>query len=484
MKHMKSILVTSIIIALIALSALAYLGTFTRWHADDFCIAATANELDAISFFNYWYQGWTGRFVYIPIAGILALGGPLMAGWLPAVTILIWLGVTYWAINPVFLKEQLRQPKLTAVLFSTLFLLILFSATPNLFQSMYWKDGLINYGFPLLGITAAIGCIIRVWYRKENYRYPFIPAFSFFLLAFMNGGFSEIFSTVQIAFYAFLFPFPLFFKDLRKRNDFWPFILAGLLGACCAYVVVLSAPGNQVRQELISDHPGFVRLLTFTVRNAVIIAAKFLLQSPFWAGIAIFVPFLYGYGSFKESAGIGDQGQIASEFSVSHEIKKITFVLVFAFVLSLAACAPVVYMLNAYPDDRSIIIPLFFIITATMGSSALVGNILRTKIREKIYNHTFRHLAQKGGSILMVVVIACSAIIYFVIKQLPAYRDYASRWDTRHQELLLLSSQGEQRVEVFGLENRFGISDLRVESDYWVNRCMADYYGFAAIDGK
>ena len=65
-----------------------------------------------------------------------------------------------------------------------------------------------------------------------------------------------------------------------------------------------------------------------------------------------------------------------------------------------------------------------------------------------------------------------------------SYQEYASKWDKRDQELQFESLSGKQKVTAYGLESRFGLADLRIEPDYWVNKCMANYYNIPDIIWK
>ena len=60
-------------------------------------------------------------------------------------------------------------------------------------------------------------------------------------------------------------------------------------------MVVLSAPGNLTRQGLLLEYPGFSRLISFSIRNAIYIIAKFFIWTPGWAVLTIFVSFVSGW---------------------------------------------------------------------------------------------------------------------------------------------------------------------------------------------
>jgi hypothetical protein len=442
--------------------------------------------LDALTFLSKWYHGWTGRFTYIAAAGLLAIGGPRTAALLPPVTIAVWFICLTWAALPGMRALRLREPTMYAGIFAGLFFLVLLSTTPNLFQSAFWKDGLINYSFPLIGMTLSIGLMLRAGldHREEHAQIRMYTAL-LFLCAWFSGGFSEIYSTTQVAFYAMLIIASFFLLPQPDRRRMQLLFTAGLLGSLAAYAIVLLAPGNQIRQGLISAHPGLLRLVTFSLRNGLVIIAKFFFFTLQWAALSILAPSLAGVGYAQKSMAAHQTLQAQpTPLREQTWFKAVITLPAMAFILAVAACAPAVYMLNAYPDDRSILIPLYFIVAAVTVSSGLLGyGVAKSgKIYFKLDSEVVQRFSEK---LILVLVLAGSVLSIFKIgTQFSNFRDYASRWDERHEQLSDLAAQGAREASAFGLENRFGISDLRVEADYWVNRCMADFYGFSSLTGK
>ena len=194
MMKAKSYFILLLILFLISLAFISYLSTFTRLHADDYCIAADFNKLNTVSFLAKWFSSWTGRFSYLLFAGFLSLGGPTLTSWLPTIGILIWMLVLSWAILPITQRLKIDNPLLISFNAAAFILWVLFSVTPNLFQSVFWKDGLINYCFPLIGFSMLMGVFSRVWIWqiKNN-----IVVVLIMVLCFINGGFSEVFSIMQ-----------------------------------------------------------------------------------------------------------------------------------------------------------------------------------------------------------------------------------------------------------------------------------------------
>ena len=476
----KSYFIILLIFLLVSLVCVIYLSTFTRFHADDYCIAADFNHLNFWSFFEQWFTNWTGRFSYIMMAGILSLGGPILASWLPTIAILVWVTVLSWAILPITKQLIKTSPIIVSIDAAAFILIILFSVSPNLFQSLFWKDGLINYCFPLIGFTFVSGLIVRIWILRTK---KIILPILIFVFSFFNGGFSEVFSAMQVASYLIFLGILLIFLVPKKHKNLTTAAIAGLLGAVFAFLTILSAPGNQIRQGLLPEHPEIFRLVTFSIRNAVYIIAKFIIQTPGWALLTILVSFVSGwflaskpgtYVSAPGFSGLWKQGWFRGLVILPGII----------LIVVISACAPVVYMLDAYPDDRTIILPLFFIVTGTMvhiwidwfwlKKAGLIPDLKKTEKLKKVVIFM----------VLVSVVIGTALTVIDTGKNASGYQEYASKWDKRDQELQFDSLSGKQEVTAYGLESRFGLADLRIEPDYWVNKCMADYYNIPILIGK
>ncbi|MRS05275.1 hypothetical protein EG832_18975, partial [bacterium] len=58
----------------LALAGIAYRAIFTRFYADDFCMAGDAIHLGLIEMLGKWYDTWTGRFMFILETGLFGLG--------------------------------------------------------------------------------------------------------------------------------------------------------------------------------------------------------------------------------------------------------------------------------------------------------------------------------------------------------------------------------------------------------------------------
>jgi len=469
------------VFVILAVAGILFLGIYTRFHADDFCMAGDANRLGLLKMLVKWYTTWTGRFMFILGTGLLGLGGPKMAGWMPIVFGVLWLGALIWAFYPLLNKHGWIMPSVWSILAGGLIILVLFQSTPNLFQSFYWQDGLVNYSLPLLGLTITMGFLLRRW--KEERRS--ISAISFmFFASFILGGFTEAFSSVQVTFYLVLLLVALIL--LRKsRKGIESLLLAGLLGSLAAMVVVIIAPGNLIRIQTSGDNArqvDLVRLVLFSTRNMTHVIGKFLLVRPLWAITAIIPPFIAGMINSKSSDQHKGRNQwSARKLWAQDWCKGFILILVGMVLLVIAACAPVVFALNSYPDDRTIIIPQYVIVV----SAVVMGGLLGWGMGQIFQGPTKKKFQQAATIFLTLTLVAVSSVsLYSTTKNAPEFISYAASWDQRAEILAQAVSSGVQNVTVNGLSARFGVADLSDDPGYWVNQCMAAYYQIPSIRGK
>jgi hypothetical protein len=475
-----SLLAVSILLAL-PMAGIAYLGAFTRMHADDFCIASTMQSMGFWPSIMHWYNSWAGRFMYFVASHLISTTGPAGAAVSPALLILVWWLGLAWAVTPILRKAGWFKPRLLALPLSGMVLFILLSTIPNLFQSVFWRDGQINYSFPLVGLSILGGVALRAWLEP---RWPAVAyaALAFFL-AFVSGGFAEIFDATQVAVLALALVIALLFAAKSNRTRLALVLGAALVGSVIAILIVVTAPGNLARQDAVSQTSSLARVIPLALRNGLAFVVKFLSLNRWWALISILGAFLGAWWLDPAPESPKIRLNLAVLWTQTW-FRGLVLLPVSAVLLAVAACAPSAYALNSTPDDRGLIVPQALFITAMLFSSGLLATGLRRL-------NWLPSLAARPAlerilpAALLLIVLALSAVSLRSTLQLaPNYQAYARSWDKREAVLLDGARQGTKEITVVGLENRFGIADLRVEPDYWVNSCMASYYGFSAVRGR
>jgi hypothetical protein len=489
-KYSPALKILILLALILPLAGIAYQGTLTRFHGDDFCMAADAGQLGLGNMLAKWYASWTGRYSFILGTGALGLGGPGLAGLLPGVVMAGWLVLLAWAALPLLRKANFSHPGWLASGGAALALLTLFSSTPNLFQSLLWQDGMVNYTLPLVGLTALAGTVARAWTAVGSTR---LAAGAAFGLALVSGGFTESFAAMQAVLFGLLLA-GLLLMDRATRRRMLPVAGAALLGAALAMILVAAAPGNQIRQAAVGERPGVARIVTFSARNAAYIAGKFALQHPGWAALALGAPFLaawlFGGNPPQKHGREGEEERIAANRPRFGEGAQATGFLgllaipVGTFGLLAAACAPVVFALNAYPDERTILVPQFALVLAVMAWGALLSRALRRWGRLPALAQGSNQRLLAALALLSMLAAAGASSAWRTAGLLPEEQAYTQRWDARAAQIDTARASGQAEITLPGLENRHGVPDLGAQPDFWVNRCMAAYYGFVSIYGK
>ena len=83
-----------------------------------------------------------------------------------------------------------------------------------------------------------------------------------------------------------------------------------------------------------------------------------------------------------------------------------------------------------------------------------------------------------------MIVFATILTFRQLILDVAGLREYTIRWDAREQIVLQEKMNGVSEIVIPGLEARELVADIRVDPNYWVNSCMAAYYGVDKIIGK
>jgi len=479
MKSRTTILTAASLLLLFPLAGLAYLGTFTRLHADDFCIAGSLEQLGFWPSVVQLYNNWAGRFMYFISAHLVAPSGPQGAAIFPALVIIAWLLALTWLLLPLLRRAAWPRPLLSALAAAGLVLLVLLSTIPNIFQSIFWRDGQVNYCFPLVGLTLLGGLLLRAWLA------PTWPTAVYGVLAFgaafVWGGFAEAFGATQAGLLLVALAYAAWMAGPETRRRLLPVLGAGLAGSLIAMVLVVIAPGNLVRRSALGEGAGLLRVITFSLRNAAVVLGKLLLWNPGWALFASLTPFLCAW--WQEPGLPGPATRLTWRLLWAQSwFRGLLLVPAGAFLVATAACAPVVLVMNAYPEERTILLPQTALVLGVVVGAGLLGTGLRRLGWLPASAMLFERILP--GAILATCLLAAGFSLWNSAAQVPELQSYVQKWDARDRALRATHAAGQTNPTVFGLNNRSGIGDLRAEPDYWINACMAQYYGFSGLTGK
>jgi hypothetical protein len=212
-----------------------------------------------------------------------------------------------------------------------------------------------------------------------------------------------------------------------------------------------------------------------------------------------------------------------------------------AYLLTVAAMAPSFYAESSYPGKRALIIPSFISILLAASIGYLTGNFVSRWRKDRWFSavailagvgivcinalwlsgmteffyppaypdmRSFLKLQLALMSILAVLSLVLFGLIFFkykiqvtfalvmlvyliqpglmaarILHEYPILQQRADLWDWRQTQIISARDNGESELSVRALDSLAGLTDLSANHGYWVNNCVADYYGLSWIRG-
>ncbi len=464
------------------LLAYMYVGFFTRYFADDYCTAGVLQSKGFVGAQRYWYITWTGRFAFTLAVSLADLVGAELTRFLPFIVLTLWLVTTVWTLSHLLSTIRVAHPWIASILLGELVIFATLDTTPNVVQSFYWQTGLLTYVVPLILLTSYVGVVVQRCAAKAS---P-VRATPFWVtlsagLAFLAGGFSETSLGLQIAAFFAALVVCMVVASPRSRRGLLFLIGAGLVGSLLALAVVWAAPGNERRlvEDFSSRHPQFsfsvvarsLFLSFLFLRNAVV-------SAPLTNALLVFVPAL----SAVEASGVTSEKGGAP----THEPKSgsgswtLAFLPIIAFFLILSSAVPFIVLGDRLPPERARMIPQFVFVAATVCWSYVAGTVLR---RSRLLRGDTRSPSLILASSVIIGLLVLSPIrhTHRLLALGSEFRTFAGMWDRRDREIRNVALRGEGHLTIRALSHTMNLGDITPDPRFWVNRCVAEYYGLKSI---
>ncbi len=450
----------------LAVLFLMYIGTFTRYWADDFCFAVTLETAPNI-FVAVWnsYSVWSNRYTNILLAGLLTMFGRGSILYAPALMIGLMAAASFLAIEQANQLFKSHLSRLTSAVLAVLLVFFTILQAPNRFQAVYWLAGLVTYFAPLIfwavmAFLAFRGIQIQVTLPENRW---VLAALAF--LAFLAGGLSETTLTFQLtAFGLAILAAWFFWRGPQRRSALWIFGIA-LAFSLLALLVVFFAPGNAVRLSAMPKTTLSLDLFLLSFR----FTWDFIANSLQDLALPSLVSFLLAFFL----ALIGGTRQPAR--FTAHFWLGIGSILLVTYLLIASMIAPSVYVYGrfGYPEARALFPARFVLTLALMLAGLSFGH----------FGRSFPLLWRTSTQSLAIICVIFLAVypLRFIPKEYPALlqaQRYAQDWDKRNAYLL---EQENQSVVLDGIESPGGLAELKSDSTFWINRCVADFYHIHSI---
>jgi hypothetical protein len=445
-----------------------YLGSYTRLIADDFCSVYFAEKLGLLRSIWFWRLNWSGRYSAFAIDWVLAKLAPVYS--LPFVTSISLILWCLFAMLTIFLALRSLKPEswnwVVAFLTGLLFVFVVLSLSPNLPQSLYWWNGMRSYTLPLIGLTLAF-MVFQARPAKfvSNFN-GLLWGVGSFILLFLNGGLGETFAVFQFSALVFLIALRLVSSPIKREDTGLLLYAAGLLGTVISLVVIISAPGNAIRQAF-NPPPEFGKLVGISIQAYLDFLSLILFSPEKITGLAGAILLLILLGGFYADA-IHKGWQIAAYVGGG-------------ILLSFACFPPGVYGYSEPPPLRTLVIACFGLVAGLFCASFLVGQRLSKVIQS-------RNVVYFGVTSISVLLLGVSSIIQMqmLYQQRTDYIAYAQAWD--RNDRMIWEAKTAQKASVIienpAANNWTGLNVLNDNPKFWVNACHTNYYGIPVFGPK
>ncbi len=480
----KSVCVLLTIAFLGALLAFAYVGHFTRYMADDYCIAVDLRNVGFMRAQKIWYTSWTGKFSYMFVLSAVELTGPAIVPYLPLLALICWLAVSIWSVHQVALTVGWPGPFKTSLVLSSFIVFATVNSAHNLVQTFYWQTGMLGYTPPLIFLTISIGLLIYVIRRRLQNRTALLAVILSAVLTFIAGGFSEVYVALQTGALLLTMMACWMYASPSFKRAALPPLVADLAGSLIALFVVVLAPGNNVRESFYPPPSHLIALIKLSLYYTVGFVGYTIYLAPLTTLLIVLLPALFGaYVHSKPS-------NLRRDFD-SRVVRYFLVLLpLIGFLLLLMCFVPGVYAKSSYIPGRARIIPQFVFILTTACWSYFAGTALSKRFSTRL------QIPSKGltaGYVVIAVLLFLPPLLAIrrTLKLVPKASASALSWDQTDREIRAAKAQGVMDMTipvVDDIESRLGArkTELQIQRDAldWKNQCMARYYGLNSIKAR
>ncbi|HUH98545.1 MAG TPA: DUF6056 family protein [Anaerolineales bacterium] len=450
----------------VALGVFAYLGTFTRYLADDYCETVLART-GLIQSLIQRYETISDRYSNLLFVGLSEFLLPHNVEILPVIMILLWTVALTWLVYEA--RRALALPGFFGVDFFLGASLAFFSIlqAPNRFQTIYWRSAMATHFAPLVFLTA-LAAFLFMWIRRNEGRAPAVwIGLLCLIIAFFGGGFSEPPDALLIVTSLFALAATWLWERGSRRRPALMLLSWTCAGGLLALVVLMASPGNSFRIRtarpdlLILGYKTFLATLEFVLDSFSIL--------PLPSIVSIAIPLLLWYSLFAAAPALSSARRRVL-FYVAAAIP------ILGYGLIAASFAPSVYG-QAFPAERARFIGRLLMTAALMSEGACLGSLLAQ----------WRVRWLPISSTLAMIFFALSAVYplraaWTVLQDKePYYRTWSSVWDRRQEQIMTDKSKGVEDVVSFQIYSIEGIGELGADPKSWINVCAAHFYGVHSI---
>jgi hypothetical protein len=458
----------------LGLGVFFYLATFTRYVADDFCEVMQIRRGPLLSVI---YESFTtgthrsaNRFSKLFFINLSEWLGPYQVRILPIVMILLWLIGLFWVIREIKKMIGMQQSMIVELFLAISIVFFSMVQAPNVFQIYYWRSSMLTHLAPVVLSVLLIGFVLfQVRSAKGNVPGFWVPLVVL-LASFIIGGAGETPAVLMVAVYVLILLYFWMYRGPERRPALVLFS-AAFAGMFLALLAMFLSPANLSHGET-----SFIEL-PLAVLDALKYTYEFIWDTfvtlPLPTLVSIILPVLFFFCLYIQP---NQQPLLPTQ---KRQIGMALLLLpLLIYLLIAASFMPSAYAQYSYPVERVRFSGRFLMTLGIIIESALLGVWFAQLKQFLTYRHTLFPIA---GVMLLVTGLYPLRSANTLWKQLDDYRGWAIAWDEREDKIYSMAESGVQDAAVEWFPNRFGVKDIDGSTEHWMNKCVADYYGFNTI---
>lgn len=416
------------------LALLAYLGFYNRYWADDWCYSADARQLGTINatlqYFNPEGTGYSSNRYSLTLFSALTenifgiFGNQMVA----ATTILLWLIGIFWIFWNL---SRLIKPIPSSALLLAAVLLLYYNLylSPQRFQILYWRSGVLPYSTAIIFWLLILGFVTQQMIRATPAKWiNYIVA----PLSFLAAGLGEISATLLFSGTTILLIAVWYFKNktwaqksLQTFFIAWLFLLLGV-------VALIISPSNARLENMGVNQMDPLAVPFVSLRHAFDFINFSLRGLPLPHFIFIGMMFTLAILSTNKNA---------SNLTFKQVAVLLAFTTLITYLLIAAIQAPTAYFYSSIPEARGQSLSRFILLLAL----AIMAWVAGTWTAEKISG---KWLALASITIMLAGFAYTARSIKVISNELDGFIYRAQIWDKRDSIIETEKAQGNLLIEV------------------------------------
>lgn len=473
----------AVILSALMLILYAYLGTFTRMVADDYCSVFRGLEYGVIEGVIERYLHWSSRYSSFFVEYGLAPQRPMIHVWMPFITIVVWLVVSHYIFIQLTSWTKISQNLKVSIMVALFITFSMYSLMP-LDQHIFWFVAIISYNWIFILSLVFFGSFIQYFSIERSQIKTIAMAIYVVTMVFFLSGLSEIQIPLMITIFTLmLFVIPIIPKV--RRREYIILVSACIISTLIALIIVLIAPGPKIRQDFLLANVPEASLFSLLFEGGKLTLFYMfgeLSGIPF--GNTYSLAYLASiYCTFLFGGLVFIQKYHNVQFIAPQSLKKSALaVVVIMFILIASTTLPMYYASRTLPF-RSLIFPRFIQLCTVVVLAYLT--LVAFQRHEWLPSLEETRTWPFVMIIVSIMIILSPAIsIGRYLSYIPDFQDYAKSWDERHERLLSAEDGSYVIVEPleYDIEDHLGLEKMGDDPTFWINNCAASYYGLEGIE--